>query len=77
MKHWVDSDGTDYPLLRCPFCGVEAAIIITQNELWEEQMNPERYTVCCARSNGGCGATSGFHETAQAAATRWNTRVVI
>ena len=76
MNYWIDDDMQAYQLLRCPFCGTEAAEMLTQEELWDYPMNSIRYTVCCARSRGGCGATCGFHETKQQAASRWNTRRV-
>ena len=78
MKYFRDDDGTVFPLNKCPFCGVEqAAEILSQEELWEMQFNASRYTVCCSKSNGGCGATCGFYESKYKAVSRWNTRVVI
>jgi Lar family restriction alleviation protein len=77
MTYWIDDDNKSYPLLRCPFCGTESAEMITQEELWGYPMNATRFTVCCSRERGGCGATCGFHETKAHAATRWNTRTVI
>ena len=79
MKYCTDENGVTYQLQRCPFCGMESAELITQAELWGEGCEDlaGRYTVCCSRDTGGCGATCGFHDSPDQAVSRWNTRVVI
>jgi hypothetical protein len=77
MKYCKDSGGNVYQLQRCPFCGMDVAEIYTQSERDEIPIDPERYTVVCAWSKNGCGATCGFHESVSSAVSRWNARVVI
>ena len=79
MNYFVDDDGKQYQLQKCPFCGMSVAVVIPESELKEEPKSEEyeMFTVCCAYNQGGCGATCGYHNTKQKAVSRWNTRVVI
>ncbi len=78
MRYCVDNEGNVYQLQRCPFCGKDSTIIISQADLWEDfSTNSDRFTVCCSIDERGCGATCGFHGSVEEAVSRWNTRVVI
>lgn len=82
MNYYKADNGKFYPLMRCPFCGMEVAEIITQTEMIEEigeepYEHAERYSVVCSFKRKGCGATCGFHDSPDQAVSRWNTRVII
>lgn len=74
----------------CPFCGKSAAEFATVYECencanFDEDECPECYApykehscgihlVVCSIHKGGCGASSGWNLTAEAAAKAWNRR---
>ncbi len=66
-------------LLPCPFCGsITAPTVMNQNEAqWLDNDIDEEdlsMVVCCATRKHGCGASTGFCDTAEQAAKEWNTR---
>ena len=75
MRYCTGKNGIIHQMERCPFCGRDVATIFTQSERDEYPCDPERYTVVCSWSEGGCGATCGFHDSVFKAVSRWNTRV--
>lgn len=73
---------------KCPFCGAAVAEIVTVQNL-ETCANFEDYDVCmcfepsgdcgmyvavCDANKGGCGASSGWQTSPEAAAEAWNRR---
>ena len=63
-------------LKHCPFCG-RAPIALQVGE----DKNGKQYQVICPWTDhedetGGCGASSGFHDTLSGAIKAWNTRVI-
>ena len=65
----------DKELKPCPFCGsTTAPKMFTQEELWDEKFSMDLYTICCQMDAGGCGATCGFHWSAEKTIERWNRR---
>lgn len=66
-------------LIPCPFCGsTTAPTIMNQYEAqWiDNDMNAEDQSmvVCCAAKKFGCGASTGFCDTAEQAVEAWNRR---
>ena len=77
------------PILdKCPFCGAAVADIVTVQNL-EMCANFEDFDVCmcfkpsgecgmfvavCDANKGGCGASSGWRTSPEAAADAWNRR---
>ena len=61
----------------CPFCGsTTAPTVMNQNEaqwLDNDAENPSM-VVCCAAKKFGCGASTGFCDTAEQAVEAWNRR---
>lgn len=71
----------------CPFCGNKFVELSNAREL-EDCMNFEEcpecfepsqsscnlYIVVCSVNEGGCGASSGYHTTAEKAIEAWNRR---
>lgn len=71
----------DTNLLPCPFCGNKTALKICSAEEALDSTLPrdacECYAVVCAanpKGFGGCGASSGFRLSREAAAAAWNQR---
>jgi hypothetical protein len=66
---------------RCPFCGKEVAEISNCQELegcrhFEGCPATEPYVcVVCNMFEGGCGASSGYYDSAEKAIAAWNRRV--
>lgn len=63
----------------CPFCGsITAPTVMNQNEAqWLDNDIDEEdlgMVVCCATRKHGCGASTGFCDTAEQAAKAWNKR---
>lgn len=61
----------------CPFCGYLSSLSVERNDEYADESYPERdlqYQVVCDVNDGGCGASSGFYTTKDAAVTCWNTR---
>lgn len=64
-----------WKLLKCPFCFSESAPeLLTAAEVLKDVELPESYAVCCALSNGGCGATGGYNIDKYVALANWNRR---
>lgn len=66
---------------RCPFCSASCAKVTTASELNDEDEpyeHSESYAVICdahmPNGPGGCGASSGFFDTATQAVVAWNRR---
>jgi hypothetical protein len=61
----------------CPFCGsTTAPTVMNQNEaqwLYNDAENLSM-VVCCAAKKFGCGASTGFCDTAEQAVEAWNRR---
>ena len=60
----------------CPFCGKSLAELGTAAEIdmdTEPGADNERAVVCDYNA-GGCGATSGYRNTPEAAVEAWNRR---
>lgn len=53
----------------CPFCG--SATAPAERNAYK---SPDYQIVVCAASNGGCGASSGWHETEAEAIAAWSRR---
>ena len=81
MAHCIDIEGNVFTIKHCPFCGKEAAKVWStqdkERENGEPLTYPERFTVVCDFLKNGCGATCGYHDTAEMAVNKWNTRVVL
>ena len=67
-------------LRECPFCGGEALEIVTCMQIeecahFEECPAAEPY-VCmvCSIDKGGCGASTGYYDSAEKAVAAWNRR---
>jgi len=71
-------------LIYCPFCGKTVAELSNAKDI-EECRNYDKcphyegeecsmFTVVCNYNNGGCGASIGYHATAEAAIETWNKR---
>jgi hypothetical protein len=66
---------------KCPFCGKEVAEISNCQELegcrhFEGCPATEPYVcVVCNMFEGGCGASSGYYDSAEKAIAAWNRRV--
>lgn len=61
----------------CPFCGsTTAPTVMNQNEAQWLDNDAENLSmvVCCAAKKFGCGASTGFCDTAEQAVEAWNTR---
>ncbi len=65
----------------CPFCGNPYLLVGTvadmeyQDETHEDyEINSHSYVVCCGFNNGGCGSSTGCHESADKAIEAWNRR---
>ncbi len=73
----------------CPFCGKSVATFSTVKECencanFEDSDCPECFEleerdgcihfVVCDKNQGGCGASTGWYLTAEAAAEAWNNR---
>lgn len=67
-------------LKKCPFCGKEVAEISNCQELegcrhFEACTAIEPYVcVVCNMHEGGCGASSGYYDSAEKAIAAWNRR---
>lgn len=63
-------------LKRCPFCGSLSVELSTAAEIDmdDEDCAGEQWAVVCNYNNGGCGATSGYRNTPEAAVEAWNRR---
>lgn len=67
-------------LKSCPFCGENKAVFRDCKELqgcdsWEHCREDGMIAVVCDFTAGGCGASSGYRETYEEAATAWNMRL--
>ena len=64
---------------KCPFCGKEVAETSNCKELcrhFEGCLATEPYVcVVCNVHEGGCGASSGYYDSAEKAIAAWNRRV--
>lgn len=69
-------EGKSFQLYRCPFCGNDAVEVWTQSERDDTPSEPERYTIVCPYTEGGCGATCGYHGSVHEAVRKWNTRAL-
>lgn len=58
----------------CPFCHKNVAEICGSRELEGVDELSQEYAVCCSFLRGGCGATSGYAQTEEAAVAKWNNR---
>lgn len=61
----------------CPFCGsTTAPTVMNQNEAqWlDNDAKNLSMVVCCAAKKFGCGASTGFCDTAEQAIEAWNKR---
>ena len=61
----------------CPFCGsTTAPTVMNQNEAQWLDNDAENLSmvVCCAAKKFGCGASTGFCDTAEQAVEAWNRR---
>ena len=60
----------------CPFCGKSLAVLGTAAEidLDDEEGAENQWAVVCDYHTGGCGATSGYRSTPEAAVEAWNRR---
>lgn len=58
----------------CPFCHKNVAEICSSRELEGVDEPSQEYAVCCSFLRGGCGATSGYAQTEEAAVAKWNNR---
>lgn len=76
MTSWEDERGYSHPLMKCPFCGADVALLISQADMWGCEDIIDRFTVVCDRDKGGCGATCGYRGTREKAAVAWNGRTV-
>jgi len=73
-----DMENKSYLLQRCPFCGMDVATLWTNKECDEDDWcGVLQFTVVCDHDRNGCGANCGWHDSAERAVSRWNTRVVI
>jgi len=65
---------------KCPFCGKEVSEISNCQELegcrhFEKCPATEPYVcVVCNMHEGGCGASSGYYDSAEKAIAAWNSR---
>ena len=70
----------EYELKPCPFCGKTVSKVWSTHdcafENGEPLVDPERFTVVCDFNSNGCGATCGYHDTAEMAVKMWNRRVL-
>lgn len=66
----------DVKLLPCPFCGEDVAEVGDYNNIHDidDEDSDEGYTVVCTFSKGGCGASTGWAESAAVAVALWNRR---
>jgi hypothetical protein len=77
--HMVDG-GKAMKIEKCPFCGKEVAEISNCQELegcrhFEKCPATEPYVcVVCNMFEGGCGASSGYYDSAEKAISAWNRR---
>ena len=69
----------------CPFCGEDTSVFCmsaAQIEMLDED-DPNydnavfEFAVCCDFHLGGCGATSGYRDTAEEAVEAWNRRTEV
>lgn len=58
----------------CPFSHKNVAEICGSRELEGVDEPSQEYAVCCSFLRGGCGATSGYAQTEEAAVAKWNNR---
>lgn len=62
----------------CPFCGsMTAPTVMNESEaLFNTDVDREDMSmvVCCAAKKFGCGASTGFCDTAEQAVEAWNMR---
>lgn len=60
----------------CPFCGGSFAVLGTAAEIDmdDEEGADNQWAVVCDYHAGGCGATSGYRNTPEAAVDAWNRR---
>ena len=66
-------------MLKCPFCGNEKVKVISCDEDCCDDTECEGcikkcYAVRCPKTEGGCGATSGWNKTKEEAKNAWNCR---
>ena len=70
-------------LLKCPFCGGEAAEMLDEFDEYREKFGDEfneiglgasYKAVCCSVNKGGCGAVGGWKPTEAEAIAAWNAR---
>ena len=70
-------------LLKCPFCGGEAAEMLDEFDEYREKFGDEfneiglgasYKAVCCSVNKGGCGAVGGWKPTEDEAIAAWNAR---
>lgn len=67
-------------LKKCPFCGEHATGIATCMQLeecahFEECLAVEPYVcIVCSIDKGGCGASTGYYDSAEKANEAWNRR---
>lgn len=78
----IDFDGKEdkaFELKACPFCGKDIANFATCQQLqackgFRECDDGHYLSVVCSMLDGGCGASTGFFPTFEAAARAWNRR---
>lgn len=64
-------------LLPCPFCGESKASDFERNDEYYDDDLPtseHQFRVICDATDGGCGSSTGFRKTTEAARKLWNTR---
>ena len=66
-------------LLSCPFCSNNKISVIVNDAEYSLGLTDKTdvyFKVICSITSGGCGASSGWYNTRQEAADRWNTRIL-
>ena len=58
----------------CPFCGKRLAVITHDDDDENDGWNYQSCAVVCDATIGGCGASGGYHFSADDAIEAWNQR---
>lgn len=61
-------------LQRCPFCGGGKLKVMTAQELYGDPERSDYTAVVCDYQQGGCGASTGFHQYIEDAIVAWEKR---
>ena len=75
----TDNEDLTFDLAPCPHCGKDIAMFSDCQELqccesFSRCPSVSCHLVICSYLYGGCGSSSGFHQTYEEAAEAWNRR---